>query len=116
MSSQATSPKRRSPTMCGFSTCAAERIKSRFAAGVIGAKLAATPTSVRGSNNWNDRSPAQEARYALRGMCERPVRRLPGCTVAGSSEVVGNEVGERFREGRPQPMQNGCPAGSAYTW
>ncbi len=35
---------------------------------------------------------------------------LPGCKWSAT------KLDSASREGWPQPMQNGCPAGSAYTW
>src|SRR6478735_2039042 len=49
MSSEATLPKRRSPTVCGFSALAAERIRSRLSGGVTGANLTCCRTTRRGA-------------------------------------------------------------------
>src|SRR6476469_1866084 len=49
MSSEATLPKRRSPTVCGFNALAAERIRSRLSGGVTGVNLTCRPTTRRGA-------------------------------------------------------------------
>src|SRR5689334_2166561 len=67
MSSAATSPKRRSPTVCGFSALAAERISSRLSGGVTGANLTPCPTTLCG---------ARLPRPSLRGGEVLPVVRV----------------------------------------